>query len=111
MVLIKSSIVNKKNFKFQGFVPSSKLKKISQNFYNLVENRSPSDSKKQAVLIKKGSLYEARLKIISASSCSFEISSKEDNSLRTINALQEKFLNKILNWNKNRNPQNYYFNQ
>ena len=101
----------RKNFKFHGFNPSPKLEKTTETLYKLIESRSPSDSKKQAVLIKKKSGYEARLKVSSASSCSFEIVSKEKDELNSIDSLQKKFLDKILVWSKNKNPENYSFNK
>ena len=92
----------KKNFEFQGFKPNSALKEKSQIFYKMIQRRSPSDSKKQAILTKKGNSYEARLKVTSASSCSFEIYSKNNNVLDSIQSLEKKFFNKIIAWNKNR---------
>ena len=101
---------NKKNFKFNGFNPSPQLEKTTESFYKLIESRSPSDSKKQAVLTKKGAgFYEARLKVSSASSCSFEIVSTGTNDFNSIDSLQKKFLSKILVWNQNKNPENYSF--
>ena len=92
----------KNNFQFKGFIPTKKTIEKSKFFYNLVEKRSPSDSKKLAVLQKKGNLYMARLKLSSASNCSFDISSKDNNASGSINSLQKQFLNKILKWNQNR---------
>ena len=97
------------NFQFKGFTPNSKVKKKSKVFYNLIESRAPSDSKKQVALIKSGKIYEGRLKISSAGSCSFEISSKENNISDSIDSLQKQFFDKILKWNKNRNPKTYRF--
>ena len=92
----------KNNFQFKGFVPDKKIKEKSEFFYNLIEKRSPSDSKKLAVLQKKGSFYTARVKVSSASSCSFDISCKDNNVSSSINSLQKQFLNKILKWNQTR---------
>lgn len=90
------------NFQFKGFIPNKAIKKQSQFFYSLIESRSPSDSKKTASLTKKGNLYEARLKISSATACSFEISSKKDKISDTMKCLQRQFFDKIINWNKTR---------
>ena len=106
---INSYKANRKNFKFHGFNPSPQLEKTTESFYKLIESRSPSDSKKQAVLTKKRSGYEARLKVSSASSCSFEIVSTEENDIKSIDSLQKKFLSKILVWSQNKNPENYSF--
>ena len=93
----------KDNFQFKGFKPNKEIKQRTRFFYNLIESRSPSDSKKIASLTKKGELYEARLKISSASHCSFEISSKTNKVSDSVKSLEKKFLDKIINWNKTRN--------
>lgn len=97
----------KNNFQFKGFTPNISIKKKSQVFYDLIESRSPSDSKKVAVLSKKGNLYEARLRVLSAGVCSFEISSKRDKISDSISSLQKQFLNKIVSWNKTRDPKHF----
>ena len=97
------------NFKFRGFNPSPQLKKITESFYQMIENRSPSDSKTEAVITKRDGFYEAKLCICSASSCSFQIESQDKNELRSINDLQEKFLRRILAWSQNKKPENYSF--
>ena len=96
----------KSNFQFKGFVPNKKIREKSEVFYNLVERRSPSDSKKLAVLKKAGDFYVARLKVSSASSCSFDISCKENNVSNSISSLQKQFFDKILKWNQTRQPRN-----
>ncbi|MBC6415340.1 MAG: hypothetical protein GDA46_03000 [Bdellovibrionales bacterium] len=103
LFLNSNSSKYEKSFKFHGFIPCDELKKTSQKLYDLIESRSPSDSKNQFVLIKKGNTYEAYLKVTSASSCCFEIYSKKRKALNSIHSIQEKFLNKILDWNQNRN--------
>ena len=92
----------KNNFQFKGFVPNKKIKEKGEVFYNLIERRSPSDSKKLAVLQKTGAFYTARLKVSSASDCSFDIISKDNNAGDSINSLQKKFFSKILKWNQAR---------
>lgn len=92
----------KNNFQFHGFVPDKNVKKESQFVYNLIESRAPSDSKKVASLTKKGNFYEARLRISSAGDCSFEIVSKKDSISASMESLQKKFFDKIVNWNKTR---------
>ena len=99
----------RKNFKFHGFNPSPQLQKTTESFYKLIENRAPSDSKKQAILTKKAGFYEAKLKVSSASSCSFEIFSQEKDDFNSISSLQKQFLDKILTWNQNKKPQDYNF--
>lgn len=101
----------KQNFQFKGFTPNTKVKQQTQFVYDFIESRAPSDSKKVASLTKKGELYEARLKISSASSCSFEISSKEHRLSDSMKSLQQKFLDKIVNWNKTRNQTHFFLNQ
>ena len=100
---------SRKNFEFQGFKPNDTLIQKSQTFYKVIQSRAPSDSKKQATLAKKGNFYEARLKVTSASSCSFEIYSKNDNVLESIQSLEKKFFNKILAWNKKRKDNFFSF--
>ena len=90
------------NFQFKGFVPNRKVREKGEVFYSLIERRSPSDSKKLAVLRKTGSLYEARLKLSSASSCSFDISCKDSNASDSISSLQREFFDQILRWNQTR---------
>ena len=97
------------NFKFHGFKPSLQLEKTTEDLFKLIESRSPSDSKKHAVLTKKRKGFEARLRVSSASSCSFEIVSQDRDELNSIENLQKKFLDKILVWNKNKKPQDYKF--
>lgn len=92
----------KNNFQFNGFIPNKIARRKGQFFYSLIESRSPSDSKKTASLTKKGELYEARLKISSAGTCSFEICSTKHTVSDSIECLQRQFLNKIVNWNKTR---------
>lgn len=94
--------VFKNKFQIKGFIPDKKIKKQTQCFYDLIEKRSPSDSRKTASLTKKAGLYEARLKISSASQFSFEISSKEQKASDSMKILHQKFLDKILDWNKKR---------
>ena len=89
-------------FQFKGFTPNDKIKKQSQFVYNLIESRAPSDSKKIASLTKKGKVYEARLRVSSATTCSFEIFSKKDKVSDSMESLQKQFLDKIVNWNKTR---------
>ncbi len=93
------------NFQFNGFIPNNSVKEQSQFFYSLIESRAPSDSKKTASLTKKGKLYEARLKVSSAGTCSFEIYSKKDRISDSIESLQQQFLDKIITWNKTRSQQ------
>ena len=100
---------SKKNFKFRGFDPSPQLKKITESFYQMIENRSPSDSKTKAVITKQDGFFEAKLCISSASSCSFQIVSQDKSELRSINKLQEQFLRRILAWSQNKTPENYNF--
>ena len=92
----------KNNFQFRGFTPNKAIRQQTQFFYNLVESRAPSDSKKTASLTKRGKLYEARLRVSSAGTCSFEISSRKDRILDSMECLQKQFLDKIINWNKTR---------
>ncbi|MCZ0932478.1 MAG: hypothetical protein OXJ52_04925 [Oligoflexia bacterium] len=80
-------------------------------FYNLIERRAPSDSKKLAVLKKTGGSYTARLKLSSASSCSFDISCKDNNATDSINSLQKQFFDKILKWNQTRQPKDVSLNK
>lgn len=101
----------KQSFQFKGFIPNTKVKKQTQFVYDLIESRAPSDSRKTASLTKKGDLYEAHLKISSASSCSFEIYSKEQKASDTMKSLQKKFLDKIINWNKSRKQTIFFLNQ
>ena len=101
----------KQNFQFKGFIPNSKVKQQTQLVYDIIESRAPSDSRKTASLTKKGNLYEAHLKISSASSCSFEIYSKEHKASASMKSLQKKFLDKIINWNKTRNQTHFFLNQ
>ena len=98
----------KSNFQFNGFEPNKKIKKQIQFFYDFIEKRSPSDSKKVASLTKKGELYEARLKISSSSRCSFEISSKTNKVSESMKSLEKKFLDKIVNWNKTRSQTHFF---
>ena len=102
---------NIKNFQFKGFKPNKKSKKQIQFFYDFIERRSPSDSKKEAIFTKKGELYEARLKISSASLCSFEISSKKNKLSDSMKSLEKQFLDKIINWNKNRDQTFFLLNK
>lgn len=102
------SVHQKQSFQFNGFTPNKKIKEQTQFFYNLIESRAPSDSKKIASLTKTGEIYEARLKISSASRCSFEISSKNPKASDSMKSLQKQFLDKIVNWNKTRNEK-YFF--
>lgn len=97
----------KNNFQFNGFIPKPKTKKQSRVFYNLIESRSPSDSRKTASLTKKGNLYEARLKISSAGECSFEISSQKNTITDSIESLRRQFFDKIVTWNKTRDQQSF----
>ena len=97
----------KKNFQFKGFTPNKAVKKQSQFFYNLIEKRSPSDSRKTASLTKKGDLYEARLKVASAGDCSFEIFSTKNKISDSMESLQKKFFDKIVTWNKTRDQKNF----
>lgn len=108
-MLVLDTYKAKKNFKFRGFAPSPQLEKTTESFYKLIESRSPSDSKKQAVLTKRAGFYEARLKVSSASSCSFEIISRKKDQINSINSLQKKFLDKILLWSQSKNPESYRF--
>ena len=87
------------------------MREKSGLFYSLIEKRSPSDSKKLAVLQKKGSFYIARLKVSSASSCSFDISCKDNNATSSIDSLQEQFFNKILKWNQARKSKKISLNK
>ncbi len=94
--------INKKDsFVFEGFFPNSNLQEKCRKLYHIVEKRSPNSSTKEASITKIGDNYEAKLKIVSGS-CNFEISSKENEPSQTVEKLYEKFLNKILTWNKNR---------
>ena len=95
------------NFQFEGFTPNRKIKEESKVFYSLIERRSPSDSKKLAVLKKKGASYTARLKVSSAGACSFDISCRGHNAGDSINSLQKQFLNKILKWNQTRQAKKF----
>ncbi len=90
------------NFQFNGFVPNQSIKRQSRFFYNLIEKRAPSDSKKTASLTKRGKLYEARLRISSAGACSFEIFSRENSISGSMNSLRKQFFDKIIRWNKQR---------
>ena len=101
----------KNNFQFKGFIPNKKIREKSEIFYDLIERRSPSDSKKIAVLKKSGDYYTARLKISSAGACSFDIFCKDSNASDSINSLQEKFFNKILKWNQTRQAKNIPLNK
>ena len=98
----------KQNFQFNGFTPNKKVKQQTQFVYDFIEKHAPSDSKKTASLTKKGNTYEARLKISSASDCSFEICSKEHKPTDSMKSLQKKFLDKIVNWNKTRTQAHFF---
>ena len=97
----------KNNFQFRGFTPDKAIKRQSHFFYNLIESRAPSDSRKTASLTKKGKFYEARLKISSAGACSFEIYSKKDKITDSMDCLQKQFLDKIISWNKTRKQKHF----
>ena len=101
----------KNNFQFKGFVPNKRIREKSENFYDLIERRSPSDSKKTAVLKKTGDCYTASLKISSAGACSFDIFSKDNNASDSISSLKKKFFNKILKWNQTRQAKNIPLNK
>ena len=101
----------KNNFQFKGFVPSKKVREKSENFYDLIERRSPSDSKKTAVLKKTGDHYTASLKISSAGACSFDIFSKDNSASDSISSLQKKFFNKIIKWNQTRQAKSISLNR
>ena len=92
----------KNNFQFKGFIPTKKTIEKSKFFYNLVKNDRPATLKNWRYYKKKGIFIWARLKLSSASNCSFDISSKDNNASGSINSLQKQFLNKILKWNQNR---------
>ena len=104
-----SKINIKNNFQFKGFTPNINVKNQGQFFYSLIERRSPSDSKKLASLTKKGKFYEARLKISSAGTCSFEIVSKKNKISDSMECLQKQFFDKIVSWNKARNQKHTSF--
>ena len=97
--------LNKNNFQFKGFIPNRRIREKGEIFYNLIERRAPSDSKKRAVLRKTNKGYTASLKVSSASSCSFDISCKDNSAFDSISSLQKQFFNKIIKWNKTRHPQ------
>lgn len=99
----------KNNFQFKGFTPNPNVKKQSRVFYNLIESRSPSDSRKTASLTKKGNFYEARLKISSAGDCSFEIFSKKNKLSDSMESLRRQFFDKIVTWNQNRDQKSLCF--
>ena len=101
-------LVTKQSFQFKGFKPNGRVKQQTQFVYDFIESRAPSDSRKTASLTKKGDLYEARLKISSASSCSFEIYSKEQRPSDSMKSLKKKFLDKIVNWNKTRSSAHFF---
>ena len=93
--------IDKDKFIFNGFFPNDNLQEKCRNFYHLVETRSPNASAKEASITKVGDDYEAKIKIIS-DSCNFEVSSKDNEPIESIDKLSEKFLNQILNWNQER---------
>ena len=90
------------NFEFKGFIPNQQIKNKSESFYNQIEKLSPSDSKKVAILKKTKEGYTARLKVSSASACSFDISCKQSNANRSMLSLQKEFFDQIRKWNKKR---------
>ena len=87
------------NFTFSGFLPNQQLEVKCKRFYSLVDKKSPSACAKIASLTKVGDNYEAKLKIVSGS-CSFEISSQNQEATESIDNLYKKFTDKILDWNK-----------
>ena len=89
------------NFKFRGFLPSKPLQQKGKAIYSLMEDRSPSEAAKKASLTKVGGVYEARLKVVSAS-CSFEIFSAQAAPSESMDDLYKKFTTKILKWTKER---------
>ena len=109
MILMVDRINIKNNFQFKGFTPNTRVKKQGRVFYNLIESRSPSDSRKIASLTKKGNVYEARLKVSSAGTCSFEISSRKNNISDSIECLRKQFFDKIITWNQTRDQKNFRF--
>ena len=101
-----SLVIELHNFQFKGFKPDKTVKNKVRFVYSFIESHAPSDSRKTASLTKQktknGAFYEARLKLSSAGVCSFEICSKRDKITDSIEALQQKFLDKIISWNKAR---------
>lgn len=89
------------NFEFNGFEPNLELRRHCQEIYNLVEDRSPSESTKQVSITKVTWGYKANLKVTSAS-CIFEVSVREREPSHLVNELYKKFSEEIINWNRNR---------
>ena len=89
------------NFEFKGFSPKVDLRQKAKEIYNLVENRSPSESTKVASITKINKGYEIQLKITSGS-CAFNITTRKQNCSDAMDQLYEKFLDKILVWKKER---------
>lgn len=90
------------NFEFNGFEPNLELRRQCQEIYNLVEDRAPSESTKQASITKVSWGYKANLKVTSES-CIFEVSAREREPSHLVNELYRKFSAEILNWNRSRN--------
>ncbi|MCY4513510.1 MAG: hypothetical protein OXB86_07465 [Bdellovibrionales bacterium] len=89
------------NFEFNGFEPNIELRRQCQEIYNLVEDRSPSESTKQVSITKVSWGYKANLKVTSAS-CIFEVSVREREPSHLVNELYKRFSEEIINWNRNR---------
>lgn len=92
------------NFEFKGFVPQLSLEQKGKHIYNIVENRSPSESAKVASITKMKEGYEAELKITS-NSCRLKIKATENDCETALDQIYEQFLSEILNWDKARNSE------
>jgi len=88
-------------FVFKGFFPTDHLQAKCKTLYYMVEKQSPDSSARVASITKRGNNYEAKLKIVSGS-CNFEISTKDQEPIESVDKLYEQFVNQILNWKKHR---------
>lgn len=92
------------NFVFEGFEPSSDLMTYSKEIFWLIEDKSPSQSAKSAVLKRNSGSYEAHVKISSASGI-FEASATNENPENCIEDVYLKVKSLMRTWAKNRLPE------
>ena len=91
----------KDNFAFRGFEPNRFFKAYCKQIYCLMEERSPCDATKNALISRTKNGFEGSVRIISGS-CTFLITADGSQPRLVIEELYSQFTQQIHKWIQNR---------